>query len=1454
MHVVIEHHGRAHDVEVVLDDPCATVADLLAALEPPAPSDAVVTIDGHRVPRHRPLGDSLREGAVVRIGAGGAAVAARSASTTTPADGLVVAVVDGPAAGASAAPSGARLRIGRAGDADLVIADPAVSARHAELRRLPDGGVEVVDLGSRNGTVLDGRPVLGRARVPPGALLELGATRLRLRPQRSDDRPAALPLGPGGRVAFNRPPRPGLPPRPAPLPLPTPPARSTVRRTLSLVSVLAPLAIGAVLVVVYDNPLFALFLLLSPLLAIGTWASARREARQQDRAGSRAFRRDLRALARGLAAAAAAERRRRAAVLPDLAEVARRVRTPSAALWQRRAGHDDFLQLRVGSGTVTRPPPLEDSRDPPVAAVQRLVRRAARLPRCPVGVDLADGGVVGLVGDRGVALALARSLLLQACVHHGPADLAVMVLTSREHVDAWDWAKWLPHTADHGGGQRLLAGDPDTADALASAVLAAVPAPSPAAREPPRGPTLLCVLDDVTLLRRRRAPVRRLLDGEAGPVAGIVLADSVDQLPAVTRTVIALDDDLGRARLHDPHGDGRVDDLVVGGLPEAVARDLARCLARYDDPDLAVAGAALPARVRLLPLLGAAARDPEPLHAEPLDAAAVARTWAAARPAPPLRTPLGVAEDGVVEVDLVADGPHVLVGGTTGAGKSELLRALVAGLAARVDPDHVVFLLVDYKGGSAFDACARLPHTLGVVTDLDAFLGERALRSLRAEVRHREQVLRRAGVADLPAYLAAGAPLGPLPRLVVVVDEFAALAAELPDFLGALVGVAQRGRSLGVHLVLATQRPHGVVSADITANTDLRIALRVQDPRDSSDVIGVPDAARIPRTTPGRAYLRRGPGEVTLLQTALASGTAPATAQPLTLRDFSFGPAPPAAAAVAGDGPGDLDALVDACAGAWAASGRPPPRPVWLPMLPEHLAWDDLVAAADDVPAATAAGDELADGTAADDVVFALADDPDRQRRRAVGWRPRDGDLGLFGTSDSGAGDALRAVVRALVETHTPDDCHVYAVDVGAGRLADLAALPHVGAVIAATEGERQRRLLRWLRREVARRRQLGAAAAAEPLVVVAVDGLPAFLAELDDGDGEAGEALRRLLVEGPAVGVVFAVTGDRLGGLPLRVSGALRRTYAFRHADPADLASVGLRPAERPRFCTGRAVDTDSARVVQVADPGPVSSWAARHGTGGRRPTTIGVLPATVDLADLPPEPVLRPPPVRLPLGIVDDDLGCATLLLHPGEHALVAGPARSGVTSALRLLAAQARRADPEAVLVAVCSPRSALYGDAPFDAAGSVGDLAAVLRAASRDVRPWLVVVDDAPLVDDADGLLSALLREGRDGLHVVAGGRSDDLRGAFASWTRLVRQARTGLLLQPDPVADGELLGVRLPRRLPVALGPGRGFLVTAGSARLVQVARPPAVDNRDAAATARRTVDPTPPPDRPEVHP
>ena len=234
---------------------------------------------------------------------------------------------------------------------------------------------------------------------------------------------------------------------------------------------------------------------------------------------------------------------------------------------------------------------------------------------------------------------------------------------------------------------------------------------------------------------------------------------------------------------------------------------------------------------------------------------------------------IGRARDGVVEIDLVRDGPHALLAGTTGAGKSELLRSLVVGLSCALGPQHLTFVLVDYKGGAAFDELAALPHVVGTVTDLDDQLAERALRSLRAELTVREQLLREHGVNDLTALRAAqGAPVRA--RVLVVVDEFAALATEQAEFLHALVGIAQRGRSLGVHLLLATQRPSGVISDDIRANTNLRIALRLHDTADAMDVVGDPAPAALSRSLPGRAVMRLGPDELVTFQAAHATDVA----------------------------------------------------------------------------------------------------------------------------------------------------------------------------------------------------------------------------------------------------------------------------------------------------------------------------------------------------------------------------------------------------------------------------------------------------------------------------------------------------------------------------------------------------------------------------------------------------
>ncbi|MFD0787482.1 FtsK/SpoIIIE domain-containing protein, partial [Micromonospora azadirachtae] len=239
---------------------------------------------------------------------------------------------------------------------------------------------------------------------------------------------------------------------------------------------------------------------------------------------------------------------------------------------------------------------------------------------------------------------------------------------------------------------------------------------------------------------------------------------------------------------------------------------------------------------------------------------------------------LGISLDGPFALDLKRDGPHALVAGTTGSGKSELLQTLVASLAVANRPDAMTFVLVDYKGGSAFKDCVLLPHTVGMVTDLDTHLVSRALTSLTAELKRREHILAEAGAKDIDDYvdlLRREPSRTPMPRLLIVIDEFASMIRDLPDFVTGLVNIAQRGRSLGIHLVLATQRPGGVVSPEIRANTNLRIALRVTDSSESQDVLNAPDAATISKSTPGRAFVRLAQSSLVPFQAGRVGGFRP---------------------------------------------------------------------------------------------------------------------------------------------------------------------------------------------------------------------------------------------------------------------------------------------------------------------------------------------------------------------------------------------------------------------------------------------------------------------------------------------------------------------------------------------------------------------------------------------------
>ena len=423
----------------------------------------------------------------------------------------------------------------------------------------------------------------------------------------------------------------------------------------------------------------------------------------------------------------------------------------------------------------------------------------------------------------------------------------------------------------------------------------------------------------------------------------------------------------------------RVADIRLEGLSGERAESAACALAcRYDPDRRGVRGASLPGVVRLRDL-----DDPE--HA-----------------APCTRVTLGLGPDGPFRIDLAVDGPHALVVGTTGSGKSELLRTLVAALASNAGPEALTFLLIDFKGGRAFDRLAALPHTVGSLTDLSPALTRRTVCSLDAELRRRERALRSSGSIDLDEHLDAisrrpADRLEPLARLVVVVDEFAALARDQPDVLEALVSVAQRGRGLGVHLVLATQRPAGIVSEQIRANLGLRIALRLRDAADSQDVVGSDAAARLPRSVPGRAVVCAGDGDEVEVQIASVSRPRRPDDRPAVTVSVGHGSDADGAATAPGTGPTDLDAIVDTALADHRAGGAADVPPVCLPPLPPRLTPDDLAALA-------GRADRPADPQR---VVVAVADHPAQQRQEAFGWRPPDGGLVVLGAPGSGRSTAL---------------------------------------------------------------------------------------------------------------------------------------------------------------------------------------------------------------------------------------------------------------------------------------------------------------------------------------------------------------------------------------------------------------------------------------------------------------
>jgi S-DNA-T family DNA segregation ATPase FtsK/SpoIIIE len=1309
-------------------------------------------------------------------------------------------VVGGPLMGTRVTLTRGQHVLGRGPGADVVLADASLSRRHVRVA-VDDETVEVADLGSSNGTFLEGVAVSSPRALFAGETLEIGRTLITFEPpaEQSNGHPPAR----GGIVAFNRPPRvarAGEPPR---VTVPAPPSARQAGG-MPLGAALIPLVLAALLFAVTHSPVTLAIGVMTPAMVTYNWWDTRRRDRHTHATATGGFERRLENAIETVRDARAdeVEARRRGAPAAD--ELGRRVTTLDPALWERRPGDADFLVLRVGTADLpsevraeVAPGGEEETRD----AAQARLDEDATLPAVPV---TAPAGGLALVGRRDRTAALARWLIVQLAVLHSPAEVSIAAALAGDAEPDWDWLKWLPHA-----GAGALAVGPDAGAALLEQLT------------PSSGRETVLLVDDAAALDRARVA------GAYQPGVHVIwIGEDRRDAPGAATTVVACDRDVARLGVTRVQTGEEIRDVSSDGIGVDAAAEVARALAGVRDASAPEALAAVPTRASLLDVLDL----PDPT------AHALAGLWQAR--GEDLSAPIGAGADGPFTVDPArTDGLRALIGGMPGAGKSELLQSLVAALAARHPPDRLAFLLVDYKGGAAFKDCVGLPHCAGLVTDLDAHLAERARVSLLAELRRREALLADAGARNL-AELTRRAPAAAPPALLVVVDEFATLVREVPAFVDTMIDVAQRGRSLGLHLVLATQRPRGAVSDTIRANTNLRIAMRMADGGESQDIIEAPDAAEIPAGVPGRALALTGrkPGgapELTEFQAAYAGGRSNGLGEiEVRVAPFQLGVAHARAARVmsmAGTGgPSDLHVLVEAAqlAAERLEIGRP--SPPWLAPLPDRVELAGLGAPA-----------------GPDQAVLGLVDEPARQRQETATFDlERDGSLLVYGGSGSGKTTLLRTLAVSLASHTSPAETQIYALDFASRGLGALEALPQVGSVIAGDDLERVLRLLGGATDAMAQRRELlaqhGAANLRElrsrhrdpvPRIVVLLDGYARFASALERiSFGEPLQALQRIAADGRPLGVHLVATAGRRADVPGALAGVVGARIVLRMADEDDYPALGV---PRTAFAgavlpPGRAFVLDGLEL-QVAAVGDVAAEASRIAERfpGLRAPRIRALMARV-AADRLPAP---PAPLVAVAGVSGDTLQPVLVDLRE-DHILVAGPARSGRSTALAALVASLRRGTPELECHLLAPRRTAVPTGEGWatvalgaDACREAAERLAALAERPAGAPPALVVVDDGTEIGELTGL-DVLQRRGRDGgVRLLAAAETHAAHRAFGGWLRDLRNARRGLLLMPDPETDGDLLGVRLPRTSAAPRAVGRGYAVAEGAAELVQVALP-----------------------------
>ncbi|MBT8227407.1 MAG: type VII secretion protein EccCa [Dactylosporangium sp.] len=1020
----------------------------------------------------------------------------------------------------------------------------------------------------------------------------------------------------------------------------------------------------------------------------------------------------------------------------------------SHRLWERRPADGDFGTVRLGLGPLEVATPIVPPRTSriqdlePVCAValRRFVTTYAVVRDLPVALSLPGFSRVYVRGPGESTQPMVRALLAQAAVFHAPDDLLVAVCAGPEAESAWEWAKWLPHAlhpakTDALGRLRMLAGAVTTLEAILEDLLAA------RARFDPDAvltatPHVIVVLDGGDAAGSDHLMTEGGIDG----VTVIDLATRPPRLLDRASLVLEIDD---TGALHSVSADGSTRVGRPDGLHPEQALGLAGQLAGLRLSVASRGEQRATADLDLVELLGIG----DPYQYTP------ATAWGARPNRDRLRVPVGVAPDGApVDLDLKESaqegmGPHGLLVGATGSGKSELLRTLVLALAASHNSEILNLVLVDFKGGATFAKLDRLPHTSAVITNLrhELSLVDRMRDAISGELVRRQELLRDAGKydsqRDYERARAAGAPLAPLPNLLIICDEFSELLSAKPDFIDMFVQIGRVGRSLGVHLLLASQRLEEGRLRGLDTHLSYRIGLRTFSSSESRAVLGVPDAYELPRA-PGHGYLKAGTEPMARFRATYVSGpylgfSSERSAVPLApdvdpaVVYTTAYVAPRAEAATESpdaEAPDDeatgesvLDILVERLEGHGV-----PARQVWLPPLGVPPTLDQMLPAlsADPLRGLTVAHPELHGAVRAP---ICVVDRPFEQRREllTLDLSGALGHLVVVGGPQSGKSTLLRTLVTSLALTHTPREVQFYCLDLGGGGLPALRGLPHVGGVASRLDADRLRRTVAEVRGLLDARERRFAEAGVESMAVyrqrrragefgddpfgdvfLVVDGLGALRREFEALEIDVAEITSR----GLSLGVHVAASASRWMDVRPSVRDAFGSKLELRLGDPTDSMMDRRAALNVPDNAPGRGVTAEGLQFLTAlpridASPDPQTLPDAiaalvdqvRATWDGPRAPEVRLLPAELGYADLPgPQASERG---RIPIGIAEHDLGPVFLDVDAEPHCLLLGDLECGKSSFLRGVArAITERYSPAEARVLLVDYRRSLLGAVP------------------------------------------------------------------------------------------------------------------------------------------------------------